>query len=62
VPKLFLNAEPGAILTGPQRDFCRGWPNQQEVTVRGSHFIQEDAPHDIGIAIANFVVRLRGNA
>jgi haloalkane dehalogenase len=62
VPKLFINADPGAILTGPQREFCRSWPNQQEVTVPGSHFIQEDAPDDIGTAIANFVARLRGNA
>jgi haloalkane dehalogenase len=54
VPKLFVNAEPGAILTGAQREFCRGWPNQREVTVRGSHFIQEDSPHEIGGAIAGW--------
>lgn len=59
VPKLFVNAEPGAILTGPQREFCRTWPNQEEVTVRGSHFIQEDAPDEIGTAIAHFVRSLR---
>ena len=52
VPKLFINAEPGAILTGRQRDFCRTFPNQEEVTVRGIHFIQEDSPHEIGEAIA----------
>ncbi len=51
-PKLFVNAEPGAILTGPQREFCRSWPNQREVTVRGGHFLQEDSPHEIGAAIA----------
>ena len=62
LPKLFINAEPGAILTGPQRDFCRRWPNQEEVTVSGSHFIQEDSPDDIGAAIAAFVKRLRGAA
>ncbi len=55
VPKLFVNAEPGAILIGPQREFCRSWPNQQEVTVKGSHFIQEDSPDEIGEAIARFV-------
>jgi haloalkane dehalogenase len=55
IPKLFVNAEPGSILTGRQRDFCRTWPNQREVTVRGSHFVQEDAPADIGRAIAEFV-------
>ncbi len=54
LPKLFINAEPGAILTGPQREFCRLWPNQTEVTVSGSHFIQEDSPHEIGKAIAHW--------
>jgi haloalkane dehalogenase len=54
VPKLFINAEPGAILTGPQREFCRTWPNQTEVTVKGVHFIQEDSPSDIGQAIAEW--------
>ncbi len=52
LPKLFVNAEPGAILTGRQREFCRTWPNQTEVTVAGSHFIQEDSPDEIGQAIA----------
>jgi haloalkane dehalogenase len=59
VPKLFVNAAPGSILTGRQREFCRRWPNQQEVTVRGSHFIQEDSPVEIGRAIAAFLRRLR---
>jgi len=54
MPKLFINAEPGAILTGPQRDFCRTWPNQQEVNVKGTHFIQEDSPAEIGRAIAQW--------
>jgi haloalkane dehalogenase len=51
MPKLFVNAEPGAILTGPQRDFCRTWPNQTEVTVAGNHFVQEDSPIEIARAI-----------
>lgn len=55
VPKLFINAEPGAILTGSQRDFCRAWPNQTEVTVRGVHFIQEDSPDEIGQAIVEWL-------
>jgi haloalkane dehalogenase len=54
IPKLFINADPGAILTGAQREFCRQWPNQREVTVKGSHFIQEDSPHEIGRAIAGW--------
>lgn len=52
VPKLFINAEPGAILTGRQREVCRAWPNQQEVTVPGINFLQEDSGADIGRAIA----------
>lgn len=59
LPKLFVNAEPGSILTGRAREFCRSWPNQTEVTVRGSHFIQEDSPDEIGSAVAAFVRRLR---
>jgi len=54
VPKLFVNAEPGAILTGPAREFCRSWPNQQELTVSGNHFVQEDSPDEIGQAVANW--------
>jgi haloalkane dehalogenase len=52
VPKLFINADPGTILIGPQREFCRAWPNQTETTVAGTHFIQEDSPDEIGAAIA----------
>ena len=59
-PKLFVNADPGAILVGPPREFCRGWKNQVEVTVRGSHFLQEDSPDEIGRAVAEFVRGLRG--
>ena len=55
LPKLFINANPGAILIGGQRDFCRGWKNQTEVTVAGSHFIQEDSPNEIGQAIASWL-------
>ena len=58
-PKLFINAQPGSILVGPQREFCRSWPNQTEVTVNGTHFIQEDSPDEIGAAVAAFVRSLR---
>lgn len=54
LPKLFVNAEPGAILIGAQREFCRSWKNQTEVTVKGNHFLQEDSPHEIGEAVANW--------
>jgi len=55
LPKLFVNASPGAILVGAQREFCRAWPNQQEVTVKGNHFLQEDSPAEIAQAIARFL-------
>lgn len=54
VPKLFINAEPGAILTGRQRDFCRTFLNQTEVTVPGIHFIQEDSPAEIAAALSHW--------
>jgi len=55
IPKLFINAKPGAILTGRQREFCRGWPNQTEVTVTGVHFIQEDSGNEIGAAVSDWI-------
>lgn len=58
LPKLFINADPGAILIGAQREFCRHWPNQQEVTVKGNHFLQEDSPDDIGKAISRWLGNL----
>jgi haloalkane dehalogenase len=53
VPKLFVDAEPGTI-SAEEREFCRSWPNQTEVTVRGLHFIQEDSPDQIGKAVADW--------
>jgi haloalkane dehalogenase len=58
-PKLFVNAEPGSILVGAQREFCRAWPNQREITVRGIHFVQEDSPAEIGQALARFLEDIR---
>ncbi|MFP8873403.1 MAG: haloalkane dehalogenase [Myxococcota bacterium] len=55
LPKLFINADPGAILRGSARDFCRSWPNQTEVTVSGTHFVQEDSPDEIGTALADWL-------
>jgi len=55
VPKLFINAEPGAILRGAPREFCRTWPNQKEITVKGIHFIQEDSADEIGAGIAEWL-------
>ncbi len=59
MPKLFINADPGSILVGRQREVCRAWPNQTEVTVKGLHFIQEDSPDEIGRAVAEFVRKVR---
>ena len=59
IPKLFVNADPGAIIQGPVRDFCRTFANQREVTVKGIHFVQEDSPDEIGEAVAEFVKELR---
>jgi haloalkane dehalogenase len=58
VPKLFVDADPGAILTGSPREFCRTWRNQDEITVAGSHFVQEDSPAAIGRAVAAFLSRI----
>jgi haloalkane dehalogenase len=55
LPKLFVNAEPGAILVGEQREFCRRWPNQTEVTVAGIHFIQEDSADEIGLSLRRWM-------
>jgi haloalkane dehalogenase len=55
IPKLFINAEPGAGTVGRAREFCRGWANQREVTVEGIHFIQEDSPAEIGTALRHFL-------
>jgi haloalkane dehalogenase len=55
IPKLLVLGDPGAIVTGRTRDFCRSWPNQREVTVKGVHCLQEDSPHEIGIALCEFV-------
>ncbi|MEX1663946.1 haloalkane dehalogenase [Zhongshania arctica] len=58
IPKLFVNVEPGAILAGPVRDLVRSWPNISEVTVSGLHFVQEDSPHEIGEALADWMRKL----
>ena len=58
LPKLFINADPGSILTGAQREFCRACPQQEEVMVTGIHFVQEDSPVEIGAAISSFLERI----
>jgi len=58
IPKLFINADPGSILTGKQREFVRSWNNLKEITVKGNHFIQEHSPKEIGEAIKDFIASL----
>jgi len=58
IPKLFIDAEPAGFLIKGQREFCRTWPNQQQFTVKGAHFLQEDSPHEVGDAIARFVAKV----
>ena len=58
LPKLFINADPGSILIGKQREVARKWPNQKEVTVNGGHFIQEVSPDEIGESIKDFLIGL----
>jgi haloalkane dehalogenase len=58
LPKLYIDADPGAILIGRQREFCRSWPNQTEVRVAGTHFIQEDSPDEIGRAVDDWITSL----
>ena len=58
IPKLLVNADPGSIMIGRALEFCRSWPNQQEVTVKGAHFVQEDSPVEIGQAVAQWFATL----
>jgi haloalkane dehalogenase len=58
IPKLFIDAEPAGFLIGAQREFCRAWPNQETVVVQGSHFLQEEAPDEVGEATARFVAKV----
>jgi haloalkane dehalogenase len=60
VPKLFINGEPGTLARGRLRETIRRWPNQTEITVKGSKLLQEDSPDEIGAAIADFAKRVRG--
>jgi haloalkane dehalogenase len=55
VPKLFVDADPGSVLVGSQRERVRAWPALTEVTVSGSHFVPEDSPHELGRAVADWL-------
>jgi haloalkane dehalogenase len=58
IPKLFINGDPGGFLIGAQREFCRAWPNQQEIIVKGAHFLREDSPAEVGEATARFIAKV----
>ena len=60
VPKLFVNGDPGALLTGPARELCRTWPAQTEVTVPGLHFLPEDSAPGIAEALDTWLAGLEG--
>ena len=62
IPKLFIKADPGVIMTGRTLEFARTWRNQSETTVKGLHMVPEDSPHEIGAAIARFLGSLAGPA
>jgi haloalkane dehalogenase len=62
IPKLFIDADPGGFLVGGPREFCRTWPNQETVSVKGYHFLQEEAPDPFGDALARFVAKIRVGA
>lgn len=58
VPKLFIDAKPGAILRGPMREQCLRWPNQEAIRIAGTHFVQEDSPDEIGRGVSAWVAGL----
>jgi haloalkane dehalogenase len=58
IPKLFIDGDPGGFLIGAQREFCRAWPNQQQITVKGAHFLQVDSPNEVGEATAHFIAKV----
>jgi haloalkane dehalogenase len=62
IPKLFIDADPGGFLVGRPREFCRTWPNQETASVKGYHFLQEEAPDEYGEALARFVAKVRAGA
>ncbi|WP_305988314.1 haloalkane dehalogenase [Roseibium sp. MMSF_3544] len=59
MPKLFVNADQGHGTAGAAREFCRQWPNQREVTLHSKHYVAEDAPHELGKALAEFISEVR---
>lgn len=60
LPKLFVDADPGAILNDGERAFCRQWKNQTEVRVPGIHYLQEDSADEIGAALREWLGALEG--
>lgn len=59
VPKLLLHAHPGGIIREREVAWCRAQlPNLETVDVgAGIHYLQEDNPHGIGEAIADWYRR-----
>ncbi|MBW2244707.1 MAG: haloalkane dehalogenase [Deltaproteobacteria bacterium] len=55
LPKLWFDVSEGVLVTGARREFAKGLPNQQVIQVTGRHFVQEDAPDEIGRGLANWI-------
>jgi len=59
IPKLFMRGEPGAILAAePMLRFVQGFKNQTEVTIYGTHHLQDTSPDAMGRAIAEWIQKL----
>lgn len=58
VPKLFVNVEPGALVDDSARKYIRSWSNVTETTVSGHHFVQEDSPEEIGVALSEWYEKI----
>ncbi len=57
-PKLLIDVTDGDTLSGELLEIARRFPNQREVQVVGRHFAQEDAPDEIGQALAHWISTL----
>jgi haloalkane dehalogenase len=58
IPKLYIQSEPGTMPPSA-REFCRTWPAQSEITVRGRHYPQEDSPDEVGTVLASWLQNLK---
>lgn len=57
-PKLFIEGDPGQIIVDRDLTIIESWPNQGRIKVTGLHHPQEDSPHEIGKALADWYAGL----